>query len=128
MTRKQYFDIKYPFTNDGTEKYEFDLNSSTKDRVTSDILHVIFTPKRQRLRKPEFGTDLIKYIFEPNDSISWNGIKKEIKESVLRWVDGVIINDIEVLSSEDGVEVYVRIDYEVRQGNLSYKNSIVVEL
>ena len=128
MARKQYFDIKYPFTNDGTEKYEFDLNSSVKDRVTSDILHVIFTPKRQRLRKPEFGTDLIKYIFEPNDSVSWDGVKKEIMDSVSRWVKGVTINDIEVLSSEEGNQVFVRIDYGVRSGNSSYNNSIVVEL
>lgn len=128
MARKQYFDIKYPFTDDGTEKYEFDLNQTQKDRVTSDILHVIFTPKRQRLRMPTFGTDLIKYIFEPNDSMSWVGIKKEIQESVSHWVSGVKLNNIEVLSTEDGVQVYVRIDYSVQQGNSVYNNSIVVEI
>ena len=128
MARKQYFDIKYPFTNDDIEKYELDLNTSVKDRVTSDILHVIFTPKRQRLRMPDFGTDLIKYIFEPNDGESWDGIKKEIRESVSRWVNGVTINNIEVLSSEDGVQVFVRIDYGVKEGNSSYNNSVVVEL
>lgn len=128
MYRKQYFDIKYPFTNNGAENYEFDLNGSTKERVASDILHVIFTPKKQRLRKPEFGTDLIKYIFEPNDSQSWFGIKKEIQDSVSRWVDGVKLDNIEVLASEDGLNVYVRIDYTVNNGYSSYKNSIAVEL
>lgn len=128
MARKQYFDIKYPFTNDGIENYEFDLNQSQKERVTSDILHVIFTPKRQRLRKPDFGTDLIKYIFEPNDSTSWNSIKKEIQDSVSKWVKGVVLDNIEVLSTDDGVRIYVRIDYTVKQGNNSYKNSVAVEL
>jgi phage baseplate assembly protein W len=128
MARKQYFDIKYPFTNNGAEKYEFDLNSSVKDRVASEILHVIFTPKRQRLRMPEFGTDLIKYIFEPNDTESWEGVKKEVRDSVSRWVRGVTLNNIEVLSSEDGTQVFVRVDYSVRQGNSSYNNRIVVEL
>lgn len=128
MARKQYFDIKYPFTNDGTEKYEFDLNETQKDRVASDILHVIFTPKGQRLRKPDFGTDLIKYIFEPSDSATWSGVKKEIQESVSRWVRGVNLNNIEVLSTEDGLSIYVRVDYTVNNGNTSYKNSIAVEL
>lgn len=128
MVRKQYFDIKYPFTNDGAENFEFDLNGSEKERIASDVLHVIFTPKRQRLRRPDFGTDLIKYIFEPNDNYSWNGIKKEIQDSVSRWVDGVILDNIEVLSTEEREEVYVRIDYTVNQGNYSYKNSIAVEL
>lgn len=128
MANKQYFDMKYPFTNDGIEKYEFDMNSSVKERVASDILHVIFTPKRQRLRMPEFGTDLIKYIFEQNDSSTWEGVKKEIGESVSRWVNGVTINNIEVLSSEDGIQIFVRIDYSVKEGYYSYDNSIVVEL
>ena len=128
MTRKQYFDIKYPFTDDSMEKYIFSLNASEKERVTSDILHVIFTPKRQRLRMPAFGTDLIKYIFEPNDEDSWAGIKEEIQDSVARWVDGAKLNNIEVLSSEDGTQIFVRVDYSVRKGNSIYNNSVVVEL
>lgn len=128
MSRKQYFDIKYPFTDGGTENYVFDLNSNQRDRVASDILHVIFTPKGQRLRKPDFGTNLIKYIFEPNDVESWSGVKKEIQESVSKWVRGVKLNNIEVLSSDDGMSIYVRIDYSVQDGNSSYNNSIAVEL
>lgn len=128
MARKQYFDIKYPFTNDDAEKFEFDMNQTQNERVTSDILHVIFTPKRQRLRKPTFGTDLIKYIFDPNDSMSWSGVKKEIQESVSRWVSGVKLNNIEVLSTEDGTQIYVRIDYGVQQGNTVYNNSIAVQI
>lgn len=128
MARKQYFDIKYPFTNDGIEKYEFDLNESQKSRVTSDILHVIFTPKGQRLRMPTFGTDLIKYIFEPNDTGTWSGVKKEIQDSVSKWVKGVKLNNIEVLSTEDGTQVYVRVDYSVQEGNSSYNNSIAVQI
>lgn len=128
MVRKQYFDIKYPFTDGGTENYVFDLNSTEKDRVASDILHLIFTPKGQRLRNPNFGTDLIKYIFEPNDSYSWPNIKKEIQDSVSTWVRGVKLNNIEVLSTEDGLKIYVKVDYTVTSGNLTYNNSIAVEL
>ena len=77
---------------------------------------------------PEFGTDLIRYIFEPNDSYSWSGVKKSIQESVSRWVKGVKLDNIEVFTTEDGVTVYVRVDYTVEQGNSSYKNSIAVEI
>lgn len=128
MARKQYFDIKYPFTNDGAEKYELDLNSTVKDRVASDILHVIFTPKGQRLRHPDFGTDLIQYIFEPNNESTWGGVKTEIQNSVARWVDGVTLNNIEVLTNDDGMQIFVRIDYTVQEGKNSYKNSIAIEI
>ncbi len=128
MARKQYFDIKYPFTNDGAEKYELDLNSTVKDRVASDILHVIFTPKGQRLRHPDFGTDLIQYIFEPNNESTWGGVKSEIQNAVARWVEGVTLNNIEVLTNDDGMQIFVRIDYTVQEGKTSYKNSIAIEI
>lgn len=128
MARKQYFDVKYPFTNDGAEKYELDLNSTVKDRVASDILHVIFTPKGQRLRHPDFGTDLIQYIFEPNNESTWGGVKSEIQNSVARWVNGVTLNNIEVLTNDGGMQIFVRIDYTVQEGKNSYKNSIAIEI
>ena len=82
MVIKQYFDIKYPFTNDCIEKYELDLNKSRKEMITSQILHLIFTPKGQRLRLPDYGTDLIRYIFEPNDKSTWENVKNEILNEI----------------------------------------------
>lgn len=128
MNKKQYFGLKYPFTNDSFEKYEFDLNRSPKDKIASDLLHLIFTPKGQRLRHPDYGTDLIKYIFEPNDTSSWAGIKKEIQDSVLTWVQGVTLNDVQVMADEKGNQIYVRVDYSVKEGNYVYNNSIAVEI
>ena len=92
-------------------------------------MHVIFTPKGQRLREPEFGTDLIRYIFEPNDDITWTGLKNEITDAVQTYVNNVTLNDIQVAKSEDNEgAVYVRIDYSVKQGNKVTKDSIVTEI
>ena len=128
MKKKQYFDLKYPFTNDCMEKYEFDLNNNQRERVASDLLHLIFTPKGQRLRLPDYGTNLIQYIFEPNDESIWPEVKKEIQDTVRKWIYGVDLNDIQVMASEDGTEIYVRVDYSVTEGNLTYNNSIAAEI
>ena len=128
MIKKQYFDIKYPFTNDGVEKYEFDLSRNEKEKVASQLLHLLFTPKGQKLRKPQYGTDLIQYIFEPNENIAWQSIKTEIKNSVNRWLPGVDLTNVEVMASENGEQIFVRIDYSVRKGNYAYNNSIAVEI
>ena len=128
MKKKQYFDLKYPFTNDCMEKYEFDLNNNQRERVASDLLHLIFTPKGQRLRLPDYGTNLIQYIFEPNDESIWPEVKQEIQDTVRKWIYGVDLNDIQVMASEDGTEIYVRVDYSVTEGNLTYNNSIAVEI
>ena len=128
MIKKQYFDFKYPFTNDCMEKYEFDLNNNQRERVASDLLHLIFTPKGQRLRLPDYGTNLIQYIFEPNDESIWPEVKQEIQDTVRKWIYGVDLDDIQVMASEDGTEIYVRVDYSVTEGNLTYNNSIAVEI
>ena len=128
MIKKQYFDFKYPFTNDCMEKYEFDLNNNQRERVASDLLHLLFTPKGQRLRLPDYGTNLIQYIFEPNDESIWPEVKQEIQDTVRKWIYGVDLNDIQVMASEDGTEIYVRVDYSVTEGNLTYNNSIAVEI
>jgi phage baseplate assembly protein W len=128
MAKKQYFGIKYPFTSDGFENYFLDLNRSKEDQVKSELLHLIFTPKRQRIRMPDFGTDLIKYIFEPNDNVSWDEVKTEIESAVTLWIPNVALNNIQVVSTDDGHGIYVRVDYTVANGNLQTANSVVVEI
>ena len=129
MAKRQFFGIKYPFLMVSDDNYFLDLNKSYKDKVKSQLLHVVLTPKGQRLRNPEFGTDLIKYIFELNDDSSWSFIKHEIQDSVSRWTDNIILNDINVLQDEEnGHDVYVRLDYSVKNGNKIIKESIVTKV
>lgn len=129
MANKQYYGIKYPFVSDGYEKFFVDTNDSVMEKVRSQLMHVVFTPKGQRLRNPQFGTDLVKYIFEQSDTTSWDEIKNEVSEAVKRWVANCSINGIEVVKNEnDEHEIYVKLAYSVQDGNKVYKDSIVVEL
>lgn len=129
MAKIQYLGIKYPFTNNEFQNFFLDVNETEQEKIRSQIMHVIFTPKGQRIREPEFGTDLIKFIFEPNEEVTWDGLKNEITDAVQTYVDNVILNDIQVAKSEENdTAVYVRIDYSVKQGNKLIKDSIVTEL
>jgi len=129
MDKRQYYGIKYPFTSDGFQKFYVDTNANLKDKVRSQLMHVIFTPKLQRIRMPEFGTNLIKYIFEPNEDVAWEAVKNEVSDSVSRWVNNVKLKDISVMRNEnDPSEIYVRIDYTVSEGNKVTNDSIGVQL
>ena len=78
---------------------------------------------------PEFGTNLIRYIFEPNDSESWESIKNEITESVQRFVPNVVLNNIRVVQSEDERSaIFVRMDYSISEGNQTVSDSIITQL
>ena len=121
MARKQYYGIKYPFKSDGDEKFFVDTNDSVMEKVRSQLIHTVFTPKLQRLRKPQFGTDLIKYIFEQDDSVTWEAVK--------RWVPNCTLSGIDVVKSEqDEHEIFVRLKYSVQEGNKVSSDSVVVEL
>lgn len=129
MAKRQFFSMKYPFTTNDYQNFFVDVNMNEKDKVRSQIMHVVFTPKGQRIRDPEFGTDLIKYIFSPSDDESWEGIKNEIVTSVQRYAPGCVINDIRVAQSNDErAEIFVRMDYSVKQGNKVTKDSIVTQI
>lgn len=129
MAKQQFYGVKYPFVAQDAENYFLDVNKSYKDKIRSILMHVIFTPKGQKLRDPEFGTDLIKYIFEPNDSISWDGIKNEVSDVVNRYAPGVKINNISIMQNdEEGAEIYVRLDYSVSDGINVVNDSIATKL
>lgn len=127
--KRQFYGIKYPFTNNDVENYYVDLNKDYSEKVKSILMHVVFTPKGQKIRDPEFGTDLIKFIFQPDDSISWEGIKSEISTIVSKYVNGVTIKNIQVLQSDkDLAEVYVRLDYSVSNGISVVNDSLITKI
>ena len=129
MAKRQYFGIKYPFRRDDFQKFFVDANNSTKDKARSEIMHIVFTPKGQRIRMPEFGTDLIKFIFDQNDGLTWEAVKNEIRDSVSRWANNISLTDVQVVKNEeDESEIFVRLDYNVSEGNKVTSDSIVVQI
>ena len=126
---KQYFDIKFPFTSNNLKGFFIDLNENAGDKVLSEILHVILTAKGSRLRMPDFGTDLIKYIFEMNDEQEWARVRSEVFTAVSSYVPNVTINEIRVLR-EDGDDntILLDLDYSVKVGVTEENNRAVVKL
>jgi len=129
MAKIQYDGIKYPFENKNNENYLFDLNTTMRESVRSRLLHVIFTPKGQKVRDPEFGTDLIRHIFEQNDTQTWSQMTEEISSAVSKYVPDTVVNSIKILQNEDDSSVvFVRIDYSVKEGNLVTNDTVITKI
>ena len=125
--KKQYYGIKYPFSNQNTDELLIDLNENLNDKVPSDILHVILTPKGSRLRKPEFGTDLIKYIFGKDGQESdWDAIKDEVTNAVSRFVPDTKLEKIDVVNENE--EIFIDAVYSVKKGNKEEKYRLVTKI
>lgn len=131
---KQYYDVKYPFTIENLDGHFIDLNDTLEGKVASEIAHVILTRKGTRIRKPDFGTDLIKFIFEPNDEITWNGVLSEIKSAVQKFVPNATINDVEIIRTSDNDDIdndnriYIDVRYGVVKGKTIENNRMAIKL
>lgn len=127
--KKQYYGIKFPFTANNLDGFFIDLNGKIEDKVASEIAHVILTPKRTRIRRPDFGTDLAKFIFEPDDSITWDSVKREVRDAVSNFVANTELDDISIETpAEEPNSIYLDIHYTVKKGMKEEKNRMVVKL
>lgn len=121
--------MKFPFTLNNGGGFCFDLNENPKDKVASQIAHVILTPKGTRIRMPEFGTNLIKWIFEPNDQETWNGIVEEVTKAVSNYVNGTLLTKIDVVTpEEEDNSVYLDIRYSVFTNGETENNRMAIKV
>ena len=115
--RKQYYGIKFPFTKDNNDEIYLDLNENFVDKAKSDMFHAIFTPKGQRVRMPDFGTNLIQFIFEENDQMTWDKVRDEISATTEKYVPSVKVTDVMVYTEcDDDHRPYVTIKFTVTNG------------
>jgi phage baseplate assembly protein W len=129
MAKRQYFGIKYPFQNESQDNHYLDLNESYLDKMRSELLHLIFTPKGQRYRMPDFGNNLIKFMFDPNDESTWGGIKGEIKEQVSKYLPKINFKDISFYRDEENENrVFADISYTVTKGMTEQEDNINIRV
>lgn len=127
--KRQYYGIKYPFTVNNEDGLFIDLNDNIRDKVGSEIAHVLLTPKKSRIMMPEFGTDLLKFIFNENIERNWDDIEDEIKDSVAKYVPNASIESIRAFRDEnDDNTVYIDVTYNVKKGMSSENNRMVIKL
>ena len=125
----KHYGIKFPFTIRNNDNVFLDLNNNLHEKVASEIAHVILTPKKTRLRMPDFGTDLIRYIFSPNDELSWGDIESEIRGAVNKYVPEGVLEKVEVFQSEDDDNIILlSVNFGVKKGNTIENNRMVIKL
>ena len=61
------YNIKFPLNDDVSTNTYFLMSKVTKDAFSSDLLLLLLTQKGERYYEPDYGTDLLKFIFEYKD-------------------------------------------------------------
>jgi phage baseplate assembly protein W len=128
MANGKYININYPFKDSG-KGFFLDLNSDPNAAIKADLMHLILTRKGQRLYNPDFGTDLLKFIFEPEDGLTLGGIKDEVNTAVKKYLPNLKINSLTVdQSTESDYAAVVRIDYTITNDVFNVSDFVIINI
>jgi phage baseplate assembly protein W len=128
MANGKYININYPFKN-SDKGFFLDLNDTDSAAIKADLLHILLTRRNQRLYNPNFGTDLLKFIFEPKDGQTLEELKLEVETSIKAYLPNLSINGLTVTESED--EEYlaiVTLNYTVTNNVFSTTDTVTINI
>ena len=128
MANGRYININYPFRN-SPKGFFLDLTTTDNQAIKSDLMHLILTRKGQRLYNPNFGTNLLRFIFEPNDDLTFSQIKQEITDVVKKYLPNLQINEISVTeSTESEYAAVLRIDYSITDDVFTTTDFVIINI
>jgi phage baseplate assembly protein W len=83
--------------------------------------NILLTPRRTYILDPEFGSDLYKYVFEPADEDTIEGIRNEVIERISFYDNRarIVSVDVQILSSGKGYTLDIVADYNGQSGSLT---------
>jgi phage baseplate assembly protein W len=125
MAKTNYINIDFPF-RDSDNGFYFKMNKTDKDAIRADLLHLLLTNKGERLYLPEFGSDLKKFIFEPNDEITHEQIKENLNQTIIRFIPNLLINDISFRNDAIEELIIVELTYTVTEGTFTSTDTITL--
>lgn len=123
------YNINYPITDNFVTNTFFSLSKVQKEAYTSDLLLLLLTQKGERYYEPDYGTNLIQYIFEQNDGITSNDILNEIKTDVSTYLPSITIKTVNFYTTADDPsinenQIVMHIDFVYTEDTYSEQNTI----
>jgi len=92
--------VSLPFVRDSRSGW-FDQSFTTLEAAKSNLRNLLLTMKGERLMQPNFGTDLMKLVFEQDDGTMVDRIRETIIDAVEYWLPYLNLNTIEVNNDID---------------------------
>lgn len=99
--------IFFPFDDNRSGNY-VRLSETSLEAVKSNIIHLLLTNSGERYYLPEFGLNLRKYIFEPNDDLTTEDIRIEVEEKLQRYFANLKVEKLTLTSEENSVLIFMQ--------------------
>jgi phage baseplate assembly protein W len=97
------YGITFPFRDSFVGRY-LDASDTIDEEIRNNLIHLLLTRKGSRYFLPDFGTRLYEYIFEPLDGPKFSDIEFEIRDSVEKYIPGILITNIKITDASLGLE------------------------
>jgi len=94
-------------------KSDFDL-----DALRNSIYNLFTTSPGEKILTPEFGLNLLNYIFSPITEFNANEIKRDIKIGIGRFEPRMSLIDVKVIPDEDQNEYNITVEFDVPRLNI----------
>ena len=89
--------VKFPFNAPGV----FAKSFTTFDQASTNIKSLLLTRKGERYEQPNFGTDLLNLVFEPNISELKDFVSTTINDAVNFWLPYITITELNIVTGDD---------------------------
>ena len=117
-----YSDFNHSFiANPNTRQLPRKTNT---EAVKQSLRSMLLTNKYERLRNPEFGTNIRRYLFESFDGHIVEQLENEIRISIQNYEPRVRVIDIVVDPRPDDNSIYINIEFAI----VTAKDSTNLEL
>lgn len=90
------------------------LKKTNENAIAQSIGNLLQTAHYERLFRPEIGSNLKKYLFEPIDNITTNNIVEEINRTITNYETRVQLLDVVAIPDYDNNGYNVSIKFVIR--------------
>jgi phage baseplate assembly protein W len=107
--------LAIPFQSTATSGSDsiFRINYTTAEQVKYNMINYFLTNKGERVFNPNFGGDISRYVFEPNDPATTEILKKGIEDDIKLIFPMVKLKEVIVTSDPEYHNITVQIFYSV---------------
>src|SRR5262247_2899921 len=105
--------IDFPFHFDGRGRT---ASTGDDDHIRDMIEQLLFTSPGERVNRPDYGSGLLKMVFEPNSPEIAAALEFTMRGTLQRWLGDLIeLQSLEVTSEDSTLRIVVQ--YVIRRTN-----------
>ncbi len=94
------------------------VRASDAEAIDRAIMLILGTAKGERLMRPDFGSDLHNFMFQPLSDVNRGRLATAVQDALIAWEPRIRVLGVRVTASRsDPATALIDIEYEIRSSN-----------